>query len=116
MKPEINKAIVKKYFDMWNTGNAELADEILSPVYVDVGHPEIKSVEDVKKSVYAVRNAFPDFQITIDTQVCEGTIVALMGTISRTKDGKKVISQVMWFVRFENERMAELRTGIVTPG
>jgi ketosteroid isomerase-like protein len=116
MNPAQNKAIVRKYFDMWNTGDVETADEILSPNYADVGHPEIKSIDDVKKSVIKIRTAFPDFQITIYTQISEENTVASIGTVSRSQEGKKVTSEVMWFVRIENERMSELRTGIVTTG
>ncbi len=116
MKSEINKEIVRKYFEMWNTGNIDVADDILSPDYVDVAHPEIKTVEDVKNSVLKVRNVFPDFQITIDTQICEGDTVAMMGTLSRSRQGEKLVSQIMWFAKIKNERISELRTGTVTLG
>jgi len=114
MTPEKNKAIVKKYFEMWNTGNTSLADEVLSLSYIDYSHPEIKETESVRQSVIKIRGAYPDFHITLETMICEGDIVAVMGNISRTQEGEKVIFNIMWFVTLANEKMTALRTGIVS--
>ena len=113
MTTEMNKTIVKKYFKMWNTGNSKLADEVLSPAYIDYAHSEIKSTESVKQSVVNVRNLFPDFNITIDTMISEENSVAVLGNISRTEQGKEVTHTIMWFVTIVDGKMTELRTGNV---
>ena len=41
-----NKSIVARYFEMWNTGNAAHAHEILHPNWVDHAHPEIRGIQD----------------------------------------------------------------------
>ncbi len=33
-------ALVLRYFDMWNTGQGELADELLAPSYIEHAHPD----------------------------------------------------------------------------
>ena len=113
MTTEMNKIIVKRYFEMWNTGNIKLADEVLSPAYVDYAHPEIKSTESVKQSVVKVRGIFPDFNITIDMMISENDIVAVLGNISRTEQEKKVIYKLMWVVTIVDGKMTGLRTGNV---
>lgn len=107
MDSDANKALVRSYIEMWNTGNVELADEVLAPGWVDHAHPEVTGPESVKQAVREVRTAFPDFHIVIDFMMSEGDMVALLGTILRTQQGKKVVSQVMWLIRIANGGMAE---------
>jgi predicted ester cyclase len=114
MQTEISKRTASRYFEMWNTGNIQIADEILSASYIDHAHPEIKSVDMVKESVLKIRNMFPDFQIKIDTLISEGNTVALEGTVYRSQQGKITASKVMWFLSIDKEKITELRTGTVT--
>ena len=59
MDIEANKAIVRKYLELWDTGNLALADEVLAPHFVDHLHPELApGPESVKKEVAAFRAAF----------------------------------------------------------
>lgn len=113
MQTEISKRLVRRYFEMWNTGNIQVADEILSPSYIDHAHPEIKSIDMVKESVLKIRNMFPDFLIKIDTLIGEGNIVALEGTVYRSQQGNPTASKVMWFVSIDEGKITELRTGTV---
>ena len=72
MDPEANKAIVRRYMEMWNTGNVALADEVLAPDWVDHAHPEVIGPKSVKLAVPKIRAAFPDFRITIESILGEG--------------------------------------------
>lgn len=114
MNTEANKDLVRRYLEMWNTGNVELAEEVLASNWVDHAHPEVTGPESVKQSLSQVRAAFPDFRITIKSIVREGDMVALRATIQRTHQGKEVISGVMWFVRIADDKMAEMWTGSET--
>ncbi len=107
MDSEANKALVRSYIEMWNTGNVELADEVLAPTWVDHAHPEVTGPESVKQAVLEIRAAFSDFRITIDFMMSEDNMVALRGTIIRTQQGKETASQVMWLVRIANGKMVE---------
>jgi predicted SnoaL-like aldol condensation-catalyzing enzyme len=107
MDSDANKALVRSYIEMWNTGNVELADEVLAPGWVDHAHPEVTGLASVKQAVLEIRAAFPDFRITSDFIMSEGNMVVLRGTIIRTQQGKEVVSQIMWLVRIVNGKMAE---------
>lgn len=109
MDIEANKALVKRYIDMWNTGDVEVADEVLAPAWVDHAHPEVTGPESVKQAVQKIRAAFPDFCITIESMLSEGDLVALRGIARR-----EGISRVMWFVRIADGKMSEMWTGSET--
>jgi predicted SnoaL-like aldol condensation-catalyzing enzyme len=106
MDPEANKAIVRRYMEMWNTGNVALADEVFAPTWLDHAHPEVTDPESVKQAVSKIRAAFPDFCITIESILADGDLVALRGTVRR-----EALSQVMWFVRIADGKMIEMWTG-----
>ena len=114
MDAEANKAIVRRYMEMWNTGNVALADELLAPTYVDHTHPEVTGPESVKQAVSKFRATFPDFRISLGDIVSEGDLVALRAILRRTQQGKEVVSRVMWFVRIADGMMVELWTGSET--
>jgi predicted ester cyclase len=112
MDQEPNKAIVRRYIEIWNTGNTALAESVLAPTYVDHAHPEITGLESFRQALQRVRTAFPDFHISIDMLISEEALVALRGTITRTQQGKAHLSRVIWFVRISEGKMAELWTGV----
>ena len=116
MHQEANKAIVHRYIEIWNTGNAALAAAVLAPTYVDHAHPEATSLESFGQALQRTRTAFPDFHITIDMMISQDDLVALRGTIRRTQQGKVNITQVIWFVRIGDGKMAEIWTGIESSG
>ena len=106
MDTEANKAIVRRYIEMWNTGNVVLADEVLAPTWLDHAHPEVTGSESVKQAVSKIRAAFPDFYITIESILAEGNLVALRGIVQR-----EAVSRVMWFIRIIDGKMVEMWTG-----
>ena len=109
MDTEANKAVVRQYIEMWNTGEVGLAEAVLAPDWLDHNHPEVQGPENVKQSMLKVRSAVPNFHITIDTILGEGDLVALRGTVHTQTD-----SHVMWFVRLVNGKMHEMWTGSET--
>lgn len=106
MDTEANKTLVRRYIEMWNTGNVEIADEVLAPTWMDRAHPEVTGPEGVKQAVQQVRTAFSDFHIAIENILGEGDMVALRATVHR-----EGTSRVMWFVRVANGKMQEMWTG-----
>ena len=103
---EANKALVERYLEMWNTGDEAIADEILADDWQDHNHPEVASLEDVKTALLATRKAYPDFHITPEAIIGERNVVALRALIHRAGNTSKVV----WFVRVEDGKMAELWT------
>src|SRR3954447_20144041 len=110
MSAQANKALVQRYLEMWNTGNPVIADEILAPTWRDHNHPEVASIESVKQALLATRTAFPDFHITVEAMIGERNVVALRAIITRTQQGSLTTSRVVWFVRVEAGKLAELWT------
>lgn len=111
---EASKALVRRYMEMWNTGRVELADEVLAPDWRDHAHPEVSGPESVKQAVSQIRATTPDFSISIESIIGEGDLVALRGTVRRTRQEAEVASRVMWFVRVANGKMQEMWTGTET--
>jgi len=88
---EENKAIVQRIVhEIWNAGNLNLADELISPDYVDsvAGSDTPVGPEGFKDAVNGVRDAFPDFAITIKDMISEGDKVALVWTFIGTHKGE----------------------------
>jgi predicted ester cyclase len=74
--PEVNKAIVRRYFqEILDGGNLDLVDEIFDPQYVlhDPSSPqEVRGLEGTKRYVGMFRSAFPDIAHNIEDQFAEG--------------------------------------------
>ena len=118
MDIEANKAILRKYLELWDTGNLVLADEVLAPHFVDHLHPELApGPESVKKEVAAFRAAFPDAKGTVEQMIGEGDTVAFRFVLRGTHQeafagfpstGKEVVITGMDFVRIADGKMVEL--------
>lgn len=88
MSIEANKATVRKYIELWSTGNLALADEILATDFVDHSHPgQPSGPESVKQAIKSFREGFPDASITVEQIIAEGDIVAFRFILSGTHLG-----------------------------
>jgi steroid delta-isomerase-like uncharacterized protein len=115
---EANKALVRRYLELWQTGNLALADEVLAPEYVDHTRPHRPpGPEPVKQEVIAFRTGFPDAYVTIEQMIGEGDLVAfhfvLQGThlgpfAGSPPTGKEIVLAGMDFVRITDGKMHEL--------
>ena len=67
----------------------EIVDELWAPNYVnyDPTNPEFRDLEGLKQWVVMVRNAFPDFKVTVDDMIAEGDKVATRWTVRGTHKG-----------------------------
>ena len=86
-----NKAIVKRIVqEIWNGGNLDLADELIAPDYIDSvsGSSSAVGPNGFKDAVNGVRDAFPDFAITINDMISEGDKVVLVWTFIGTHKGE----------------------------
>ena len=88
MNIEKNKAIARRYIELWSTGTLALADEVLAEDYVDHTHPhQAPGPESVKQEVMAFREGFPDAHITIEQIIAEVDTVAFRFTLRGTHVG-----------------------------
>ncbi|MGH3090131.1 MAG: ester cyclase [Rubrobacteraceae bacterium] len=89
---EANKALVRREVEeVFSKGNLDAAEEIYAPGYV--GHeptsPEdTRGVEGARRFVAIYREAFPDFEVTVEDQFADGDRVATRFTARGTHDGE----------------------------
>lgn len=118
MTTEANKELVRRYVELWNTGNLPLADEILAPEFVDHTHPgRAPGPESVKDEIKTFRAAFPDAQVDVEQMIGEADTVAFRfiarGTHQGTfgpfpPTGKEAVLTGMDFVRIADGKLVEL--------
>lgn len=91
MSTEENKATVQRYFEeVLNQGNLALANELNAPnwVYYDPAVPDVRTIADYTQWFSEIRNAFPDFHVTIEDSVAEGDKVVVRYTWHGTNTGQ----------------------------
>jgi steroid delta-isomerase-like uncharacterized protein len=84
---EENKAVARRLIEeLFNTGNEDIADEILADDYVDhsPSHPYLSGPQNVRRAVGEWRSAFPDTCNTVNDMVAEGDRVAARWTTHAT--------------------------------
>jgi ketosteroid isomerase-like protein len=71
MSPQVT--FFSRFFDVWCTGKIEIFDDLL-PVDVSYHLPPFGDMdrESLKQFVAGVRQAFPDFAVTVDQERSEG--------------------------------------------
>jgi steroid delta-isomerase-like uncharacterized protein len=90
MSTEDNKAVARRAFDVINTGNLEVVDELIAPeyVYTAPGTPEVRGPEGWKQLISTYRAAFPDLHMTVDDVMTEGDKVAVRWSATGTHRGE----------------------------
>jgi predicted SnoaL-like aldol condensation-catalyzing enzyme len=102
--------VAARYFEMWNTGNASIAAEILSSEWVDHAHPEATGPQSVQQAVKQIRTALPGLRFQIPSILSDGDLVAVIGAVSRGGSAGEVPSRLIWLIRLEGGQMAEMWT------
>jgi steroid delta-isomerase-like uncharacterized protein len=85
-----NKAIVRKFYKMFELGDPGLADEVVAADYVNHNAltGQTLGIEGVKKFATSLKNAFPDIQFNIGDQIAERDRVVSRYTVSGTHQGE----------------------------
>jgi steroid delta-isomerase-like uncharacterized protein len=88
MVPE-NETVVRRFFEeLWNAGDLDVADELLSPAHVHhIGEGRLDGPEGVKSAVTTFREAFPDLHFAIQEVVSDGSRVVVRWIATGTQDG-----------------------------
>jgi len=88
---ESNKAIMRRFWDVWEQGNINLLDELLAPDYVNhtLATPDLpRGPEGVKEVVSMFRNAMPDLRVVVEDMIAEGDKVATRYALEGTHRGE----------------------------
>lgn len=120
MSNEENKATSRRFYEeLFNRGNLDAAEEIVSSDFVlhDPNLPEeVRGPEGLKQFVTLYRNAFPDIDFTIDKQVAEDDMVGTRWVARGTHQGElmgiaptgtRVAVEAFTLHRFSGARIAE---------
>ena len=94
MSTEDNKALVRRAIEgVWNQGNVALVDELYAPDvrYQNPGVADVRTREEFKRLVTALRSAFPDFHMTIEDMIAAGDQVVFRYTFRGTNTGDFVM-------------------------
>ncbi|HUI76061.1 MAG TPA: ester cyclase [Candidatus Acidoferrum sp.] len=89
---ELNKNVVRRTIEeLWNKGDASLADQLLAPNYThhDSATPDVgRGPESEKKRLAIYRTAFPDLRLTIEDLIAEGDLVMARWSARGTHRGE----------------------------
>ena len=87
---EVNKAIMLRAEEFWNTGDMAIADEVYSVDFVnhDPTAPDVGDLESYKGYVATVRAGMPDFHVAAEAIVAEADMVASRWTVTGTQTGE----------------------------
>ena len=91
MELEKNKAIARRFTQVWGKGKLDIIDELASPdlsVYYPVFPDVIKGPEAFKQMLTRTRSAFGDRDIKVDEEIAEGDKVVLRWTWTITHQGE----------------------------
>ncbi|TNE67615.1 MAG: ester cyclase [Bacteroidetes bacterium] len=87
----MEKEIVRKYtLEVINTGNVERISEFIDENYVEEYNEKryILGIEGAIQHVLGVRKTYPDLNLQIKNQICEGEWVATSYTMTGTHSGE----------------------------
>jgi predicted SnoaL-like aldol condensation-catalyzing enzyme len=104
---EANRALVRRYFDMWNSGDGSVADAILGPTYLDHAHAEVIGPAALRSLVPRFRATNPGSYMTIEIVAANGEYVAIRNCIARTVGGKTTTSDGIAVFRAAAGKLAE---------
>ena len=90
MSAEESKAVMRRFWEVWEQGNIDLLDELLAPEYVNhtLATPDLPSgPEGVKEVVSMFRSGVPDLKVVAEDMIAEGDRVATRYALEGTHGG-----------------------------
>ena len=91
MSAEESKAIMHRFWEVWEQGDIDRLDELLAPDYVNhtLAAPDLPSgPEGVKEVVSMFRSGMPDLRVVIEDMIAEGDRVATRYALEGTHGGQ----------------------------
>jgi predicted ester cyclase len=117
---ELNKAIIQRYFEAYNSKNEAIFEEIISPDWSDHTGPPGRGVAVAKTDLKFSLSKFDDINYTIEEMIASAAYPDLVGTYwkgsltpnkttSETLQSSKIINyRGMSIYRIQNGKMAEM--------
>jgi len=85
---EASASLVRRYFEMWNTGEGRVADEVLGPRYLDHAHPHVIGPAAARSIAPRFHRAHPDARMTFELVGADAEYVAVRRSMHKTRDGE----------------------------
>jgi len=87
---EENKAIARRFIQVWGSGDLDIIDELAAPS-LTVQYPILSHVirggKTFKKVLHGFRSAFPDAELHVEEEIAEGDKVVIRWNFSGTHQG-----------------------------
>jgi hypothetical protein len=74
---EASKALVLRYFEMWNTGQGAVADELLDAAYVEHAHPDLLGPAAARSVVPRLHGLYPDVVVSAEVIMADAEFVVV---------------------------------------
>jgi hypothetical protein len=74
---EVNEALVLRYYEMWNTGQGTMADELLGASYLEHAHPDLLGPGAARSLVPRLHGLYPGVQIVAEILVVDAEFVVV---------------------------------------
>lgn len=87
---EASARLVRRYFEMWNTGEGSIADEVLGPRYVDHAQPDVIGPAAARSIAPRFHKAYPEARMTFELVGADAEYVAVRNTIHKSHGGETV--------------------------
>jgi predicted ester cyclase len=117
---ELNKGIIQRYFEAYNSKNEAIFDDIISPDWSDHTGPPGRGIDVAKTDLKFSLSKFDDINYTIEEMIASAAYPDLVGTYwkgsltpnktsSETLKSSKIINyRGMSIYRLQNGKMAEM--------
>jgi predicted SnoaL-like aldol condensation-catalyzing enzyme len=103
---ETGRALVRRYFEMWNTGDSAEADALLGPTYLDHAHPAVLGPAAVRSLVRRFRSENREARIAADIVAFDAEFVVVRRAIRWGRKGSEEPCGLALF-RVEGGQLAE---------
>jgi hypothetical protein len=74
---EASKALVLRYFEMWNTGQGAVADELLSVTYIEHAHPGLLGPAAARSVVPRLHGLYPEVIVSAEVIMADAEFVVV---------------------------------------
>jgi predicted ester cyclase len=117
---DLNKSIIQRYFEAYNTKNEAIFEDIISPEWSDHTGPPGRGIDVAKTDLRFSLSKFDDISYTIETMIASEAYPDLVGTYWKgsltpnaatseiVKSSKIINYRGMSIYRLQNGKMAEM--------
>jgi predicted SnoaL-like aldol condensation-catalyzing enzyme len=104
---DANRALVLRYFDMWNRGAGALADEVLGATFRDHAHPSVLGPAALRSLVPRFRAKYPGMRMVVEILAAGGDLVVAVNDVRGMPGSDQSVTRGLSFFRVAEGKLAE---------